>query len=220
MTTFTTNQLWSIARVAGAMRRALVKRHLPLKALHAAFADGADRKCSALALGLTVVTVDGRTYTDLSDEVIAVVNACLTNRIATTLENLELVRVAYEKSASAQHNAEQWHNVRVANVTRVVNERGLDLTAEEIDAAVVHFENLGDLDSSYETVGINAHINWAILQREIKAVAAAEQWDDWANQHDSRKTEAEMIASDHDEALELDAILEGTATFTIPFMAG
>lgn len=210
MTTFTTNQLWSIARVAGAMRRALVKRHLPLKALHAAFADGADRKCSALALGLTVVTVDGRTYTDLSDEVVAVVNACLTNRIATTLENLELVRIAHEKAASVQANVERWHAVRVANVTRVVNERGLDLTAEEIDAAVVHFELEGD-----DSVGINAHIQWAILQREYAEMAAACQWDDWANQHDSRKTEAEMIASDHDEALELDAILEGTATITV-----
>lgn len=210
MTTLTTNQLWSIARVAGAMRRALVKRHLPLKALHAAFADGADRKCSALALGLTVVTVDGRTYTDLSDEVVAIINACLTNRIATTLENLELLRIAHEKAASAQANAERWHAVRVANVTRVVNECGLDLTAEEIDAAVVHFELEGD-----DSVGINAHIKWVLSRRKQTGQTFAEIVRAEFYLHNVVVQRDYLLPKAHQEALEEDAAREGTATITV-----
>lgn len=210
MTTFTTNQLWSIARVAGAMRRALIKRHLPLKALHAAFADGADRKCSALALGLTVITVDGRTYTDLSDEVVAIINACLTNRIATTLENLELLRITQEKAASAQANTERWHAVRVANVTRVVNECGLDLTAEEIDAAVVHFELEGD-----DSVGINAHIKWALSRRKQTGLTFAEIVRAEFYLHNVVVQRDYLLPKAHQEALEEDAAREGTATITV-----
>ena len=50
-----------------------------------------------------------------------------------------------------------------------------------------------------------AHAEALAFNAEVDEVAAANQWDEWANQHDSRKTEAQMIESDHAEALEIDA---------------
>lgn len=43
---------------------------------------------------------------------------------------------------------------------------------------------------------------------EIDEVKADEQWDEWANQHDSRKTIAQMIESDHTEALEINEAID------------
>ena len=48
-----------------------------------------------------------------------------------------------------------------------------------------------------------AHAEALAFNAEVDEVAAADQWDEWANQHDSRKTEAQMIESDHAEALEM-----------------
>lgn len=50
-----------------------------------------------------------------------------------------------------------------------------------------------------------AHAEALAFNAEVDEVAAADQWDEWANQHDSRKTKAQMIESDHAEALEIDA---------------
>lgn len=49
------------------------------------------------------------------------------------------------------------------------------------------------------------HAEALAFNAEVDEVAAANQWDKWANQHDSRKTEAQMIESDHAEALAFDA---------------
>ncbi len=49
------------------------------------------------------------------------------------------------------------------------------------------------------------HAEALAFNAEVDEVAAADQWDEWANQHDSRKTKAQMIESDHAEALEIDA---------------
>lgn len=63
----------------------------------------------------------------------------------------------------------------------------------------------GSLDSFGRRVIVEAaHGEALALNVELDEVAAANQWDDWANQHDSRKTEAQMIESDHAEALEFD----------------
>ncbi|HCI6421258.1 TPA: hypothetical protein NPP08_000827 [Klebsiella quasipneumoniae subsp. similipneumoniae] len=50
-----------------------------------------------------------------------------------------------------------------------------------------------------------AHAEALAFNAEVDEVAAADQWDEWANQHDSRKTKAQMIESDHAEALEMEA---------------
>ncbi|TNL05334.1 hypothetical protein CYD30_22495 [Kosakonia cowanii] len=50
-----------------------------------------------------------------------------------------------------------------------------------------------------------AHAEALTFNAEVDEVAAANQWDEWANQHDSRKTEAQMIESDHAEALAFNA---------------
>ncbi|EPK6502077.1 hypothetical protein RFC90_004030 [Klebsiella aerogenes] len=49
------------------------------------------------------------------------------------------------------------------------------------------------------------HAEALAFNAEVDEVAAADQWDEWANQHDSRKTKAQMIESDHAEALEMEA---------------
>lgn len=203
--------LWSVARVAGAMRRGLAKRHFSLKTLRAMFAEGADRNCSAIALGLTVVTARGETYTDLSDDVIEIVNAAITDRIASTLENLEAIRIGFERRASQQTNEERWHQVRVINVTRVVNERGLDLTADEIEAAVVHYERAGAGDS----VGITAHIEWAISQRKQTGQTYGEIVRAEFYLHNVVVQRDYFLPKAHEEALAEDAIREGTATIII-----
>lgn len=63
----------------------------------------------------------------------------------------------------------------------------------------------GSLDSFGRRVIVEAAHGEALeINAEIDEVAAADQWDEWANQHDSRKTKAQMIESDHAEALEMD----------------
>lgn len=56
-----------------------------------------------------------------------------------------------------------------------------------------------------------AHAVALVFNAEVNELAAAVQWDEWANQHDSRKTEAQMIESDHAEALEIEACRNLTA---------
>lgn len=56
-----------------------------------------------------------------------------------------------------------------------------------------------------------AHAEALAFNAEVDEVAAADQWDEWANQHDSRKTEAQMIESDHAEALQIEAARRLTA---------
>ena len=50
-----------------------------------------------------------------------------------------------------------------------------------------------------------AHAEALEFNLEVDQVAGDSQWDEWANQHDSRKTNAQKIESDHDEALEINA---------------
>ncbi|MCD9775840.1 hypothetical protein LVR82_19395 [Klebsiella variicola subsp. variicola] len=52
------------------------------------------------------------------------------------------------------------------------------------------------------------HAEALAFNAEVDEVAAADQWDEWANQHDSRKTKAQMIESDHAEALEIDSVID------------
>lgn len=67
-------------------------------------------------------------------------------------------------------------------------------------------------DVSFEVASDALRANdWDLMMAggEIRDNQAAEeasktQWDDWANQHDSRKTEAQMIEDDHGYALEMD----------------
>ncbi|MFU1851400.1 hypothetical protein [Citrobacter portucalensis] len=53
-----------------------------------------------------------------------------------------------------------------------------------------------------------AHAEALEFNAEVDEVRSGEQWDEWANQHDSRKTEAQKIESDHAEALEIDYCVE------------
>lgn len=53
-----------------------------------------------------------------------------------------------------------------------------------------------------------AHAEALAFNAEIDEVKADEQKDEWANQHDSRKTIAQMIQSDHAEALAMNAAFD------------
>lgn len=53
-----------------------------------------------------------------------------------------------------------------------------------------------------------AHAQALEFNAEIDEVKADEQWDEWANQHDSRKTIAQMIESDQTEALEINEAID------------
>ncbi|EAO1621240.1 hypothetical protein ABFT38_002496 [Salmonella enterica] len=53
-----------------------------------------------------------------------------------------------------------------------------------------------------------AHAEALEFNAEVDEVRSGEQWDEWANQHDSRKTEAQKIESDHAEALEINEAVE------------
>lgn len=87
----------------------------------------------------------------------------------------------------------------------------------------------GSLDSFGRRVIVEAaHGEALAFNEEFDEAAAADQWDEWANQHDSRKTEAQMIESDHAEALEMNvaecddsndfvdtSIFQGVCQFTV-----
>ena len=69
--------------------------------------------------------------------------------------------------------------------------------------------NWGAMDMLSREVTLDrAHAVALVFNAEADELAAAVQWDEWANQHDSRKTESEMIESDHAEALEINAEID------------
>ncbi len=70
-------------------------------------------------------------------------------------------------------------------------------TAEKAMRAVV-----GQAEEDFQAMIEADHVQ-ALADDEARELVAAEQWDDWANAHDSRKTEAQMIESDHEEALKM-----------------
>lgn len=126
---------------------------------------------------------------------------------------VETSKGVYAHATSTKADFVAYCEACIAEMIEADHAEALEINEEvEAGAAIMKNKAIGAYWLACETMKVvdafrewNAmHAEALAFNAEVDEVAASEQWDDWANQHDSRKTVAQMIDSDHDEALEMD----------------